>query len=243
MKQRDESGRHVGRVVGLWRYPVKSMAGEALTEAEVSWHGLAGDRRWAFVRDGVVGSGFPWLTIRQRADMSHYRPSLVEPGRPDESAVVVGTPSAVSYDIADPALAAELGGGVRLIKQDRGVFDTLPLSLITTQTVGRLAARVGARLEIQRFRPNVLVEATDEEAFAEDAWVGRVLRIGGLRMRVDKRDVRCVIVTIDPVTTERNPAVLRAIAQDRQGCLGVYGSTVEPGRIAVGDPVVIDSPA
>ena len=243
MKQRDESGRHVGRVVGLWRYPVKSMAGEALTEVEVSWHGLAGDRRWAFVRDGVVGSGFPWLTIRQRADMSHYRPSLVEPARPDESAVVVGTPSGVSYDVADPALAAELGAGVRLIKQDRGVFDTLPLSLITTQTIGRLAALVGARLEVQRFRPNVVVEASDGEAFAEDAWVGRVLRIGGLRMRVDKRDGRCVIVTIDPVTTERNPAVLRAIAQDRQGCLGVYGSTVEPGRIAVGDPVVIDSPA
>ena len=243
MKQRDESGRHVGRVVGLWRYPVKSMAGEALTEVEVSWHGLAGDRRWAFIRDGVVGSGFPWLTIRQRADMSHYRPSLVEPARPDESAVVVGTPSGVSYDVAAPALAAELGAGVRLIKQDRGVFDTLPLSLITTQTIGRLAALVGARLEVQRFRPNILVESTDGEAFAEDAWVGRVLRIGGLRMRVDKRDGRCVIVTIDPVTTERNPAVLRAIAQDRQGCLGVYGSTVEPGRIAVGDPVVIDSPA
>ena len=238
-----QNGRPVGRVVGLWRYPVKSMAAEPLAEVDVSWHGFAGDRRWAFVRDGVVGSGFPWLTIRQRADMSHYRPSLVEPARPDESAVVVGTPSGVSYDVAAPALAAELGAGVRLIKQDRGVFDTLPLSLITTQTIGRLAALVGARLEVQRFRPNVVVEASDGEAFAEDAWVGRVLRIGGLRMRVDKRDGRCVIVTIDPVTTERNPAVLRAIAQDRQGCLGVYGSTVEPGRIAVGDPVVIDSPA
>jgi uncharacterized protein len=53
-------------VVGLWRYPVKSMAGEALVAAEVSWHGLAGDRRWAFVRDGVVRSGFPWLTLRER---------------------------------------------------------------------------------------------------------------------------------------------------------------------------------
>ena len=76
MQQRDESGRRVGRVVGLWRYPVKSMAGEELSEVEVSWHGLAGDRRWAFVRDGMVDSGFPWLTIRQRADMGHYRPSL-----------------------------------------------------------------------------------------------------------------------------------------------------------------------
>ena len=243
MQQRDESGRRVGRVVGLWRYPVKSMAGEELSEVEVSWHGLAGDRRWAFVRDGMVESGFPWLTIRQRADMGHYRPSLAEPAGPDRSPAVVRTPAGVTYDVADPALAAELGPGVRLIKQDRGVFDTLPLSLITTQTIARLGARVGARLAVQRFRPNVLVEAADEEPFAEDAWVGRVLRIGGLRLRVDKRDGRCVIVTIDPVTLERDPAVLRAIAQDRQGCLGVYGSTVEPGRIAVGDPVAIDSQA
>ncbi|MFN2464119.1 MAG: MOSC N-terminal beta barrel domain-containing protein, partial [Candidatus Dormibacteria bacterium] len=56
--------RAVGRVAALWRYPVKSMAGEALAVADVSWHGLAGDRRWAFIREGQERSGFPWLTIR-----------------------------------------------------------------------------------------------------------------------------------------------------------------------------------
>jgi uncharacterized protein YcbX len=61
----------IGRVVGLWRYPVKSMAGEALDQVEVSWNGLAGDRRWAFVRDGMVRSGFPWLTLRERPEMGH----------------------------------------------------------------------------------------------------------------------------------------------------------------------------
>ena len=241
--QDSRNRRHVGRVVGLWRYPVKSMGAEELAEVEVSWHGLAGDRRWAFIRDGVVQSGFPWLTLRQRGDMSHYHPSLVEPARPDQSPAVVRTPSGVTYEVADPALAAELGPGVRVIKQDRGVFDTLPLSLITTQTIGRLGAMVGARLEVRRFRPNVLVESSGGEAFAEDAWVGCVLRLGEMRMRIDKRDGRCVVVTIDPVTTERNPAILRAIAEDREGCLGVYGSTVEPGRIVVGDAVVLESPA
>ena len=175
--------------------------------------------------------------------MWQYHPFFVEPLDPDKSPTRVRTPSGVEVDVADPALADELESDARVIRQGRGVFDTMPLSLITTQTIAGLAALVGARLEVQRFRPNVLVEAADEEAFAEDAWVGRVLRIGGMRMRVDKRDGRCVVVTIDPVTMERNPAILRAIAQDRQGCLGVYGSTVEPGRIAVGDPVVIDSPA
>jgi uncharacterized protein YcbX len=237
------NGMPVGRVVGLWRYPVKSMGGEALPEAEVSWHGFAGDRRWAFVRDGVVQSGFPWLTLRELGNMSHYRPTLVEPARPDKSPTVVRTPAGVTFDVVDPALGAELGPGVRPIRQDRGIFDTFPLSLITTRTIASLGAVVGAELDVRRFRPNILVEATDEAAFPEDAWVGCVLRIGGLRLRVDKRDGRCVVVTIDPVTTERTPAILRAIAQDRQGCLGVYGSAVEPGRVALGDPVVVDSPA
>lgn len=235
------NSRPVGRVVGLWRYPVKSMGAEALPEVDVGWHGLAGDRRWAFIRRGVARSGFPWLTLRERKDLNHYRPSFVEPARPDKSSTVVGTPSGALFDVADPALAAELySNEVRVIRQDRGIFDAFPLSVITTQTIGRLGEMVGARLDVQRFRPNILVEAAGEMPFAEDRWVGSVLRIGGMRMRVDKRDGRCVVITIDPVTTERNPAILRAVAGDRQGCLGVYGTTVEPGRVAVDDPVFIE---
>lgn len=238
------NGRHVGRVVGLWRYPVKSMGAEALAEVEVSWHGLAGDRRWAFIRTGVAQSGFPWLTLRERVDMSQYRPSFVEPALPDKSATIVRTPSGVTFDVADPSLGAELyPREARVIKQDRGIFDTFPLSLITTQTIARLGEMVGTRLDVQRFRPNILVETANEAPFAEDDWVGCVLRIGGMHIRVDKRDGRCVVITIDPVTAERNPAILRAVARDRQGCLGVYGSTVEPGRVAVNDPVIIESPA
>ena len=235
------SGREIGRVAGLWRYPVKSMAAERLDDVEASWHGFAGDRRWAFIRDGLVRSGFPWLTIREHPGMVHYRPSLRDPSRPDASLTVVHTPDGEEFDVVDPALAAELGDGVRVIKQNIGVFDTMPLSLITTQTVAGLGALVGAELDIQRFRPNLLIEATDDIAFPEDVWVGSVLRIGGMHMRIDKRDSRCVLVNVDPVTTKRDPAILRAIARERATCLGVYGSTVQPGRIAVGDPVLLDN--
>lgn len=236
--------RQVGRVAGLWRYPVKSMAGEALAEAEVSWHGLAGDRRWAFVQNRLTQSGFPWLTLRERRNMGHYRPSFADPDRPDKSTTMVQTPSGATFDVADPALGAELcPEGVRVIRQNRGVFDTLPLSLITTQTIARLGEAVGTRLDVQRFRPNILVEAAAGAPFAEDAWLGCVLRVGGMRMRVDKRDSRCVVITMDPVTMERNPEILRTVSRERQGCLGVYGSTVEPGRIALNDPVLIESPA
>jgi uncharacterized protein len=232
--------REVGRVAGLWRYPVKSMAAESVDEVDVSWNGFAGDRRWAFVRDELVRSGFPWLTIREHPALRHHIPSFAEPDRPDSSATTVRTPAGRKLDVTDPELASELGEGIRVIKQDRGVFDTMPLSLITTQTIAGLSDLVGANLEVQRFRPNLLVEAFVGDSFPEDAWVGSVLKVGGLRMRADKRDQRCVMVNVDPVTDERNAAILRAIAQERQTCLGVYGSTVEPGRVAVGDRVLLE---
>ena len=238
------NSRPVGRVVGLWRYPVKSMGAEVLPEVDVSWHGLVGDRRWAFIRSDVPQSGFSWFTLRERSDLGHYRPSFVEPDRPDKSPTIVRTPSGAVFDAADPALAVELcPGGMRVIRQDRGIFDTFPLSIITTQTVARLGEMVGTGLDVQRFRPNILVEATDAAPFGEDTWVGHVLRIGGLRMRVDKRDGRCVVITIDPVTTQRNPSILRTVARERAGCLGIYGTTVEPGRVAVNDAVLIESTA
>lgn len=215
------------------------MAAEELDCVEVSWNGLAGDRRRAFIRDGQVRSGFPWLTIREQPELAHYRPRFAEPDRPNASPTLVRTPSGGELDVADPALAAELGPGVRVIKQDRGVFDTMPLSLLTTQALLGLGRQVGTDLAVGRFRPNLVVDAPGGD-FPEDGWVGRVLRIGGLRMRVDQRDKRCVMVTIDPVTLLRNPAILRAIAQDRDARFGIYGSTVEPGRVAVGDPVELE---
>jgi uncharacterized protein YcbX len=232
--------RIVGRVAAVWRYPVKSMAAEPLDAAEVSWHGVAGDRRWAFVRGGTERSGFPWLTIRELPGMGLYRPRFAQPERPDGSATLVRTPGGAEMDVTDPALATELGHGARVIKQDRGVFDTFPLSLITMQAVAGLATLVGAPLDTQRFRPNLLIDAPDGGHFPEDAWVGSVLRIGEARVRVDKRDQRCVMVNVDPATSRRDPAVLRAIARERDACLGVYGSTVLPGIIRTGDEVALE---
>lgn len=152
------------------------------------------------------------------------------------------TPAGAELDVADPGLAEELRPqGARIIRQRRGIFDTFPLSLITTQTITRLGEMVGEPLDLRRFRPNTLVEAASNAPFGEDAWLGCVLRIGSLRMRVDKRDGRCVVITIDPETGARTPAILRAVAEHRQGSLGIYGTTVTPGSIAIDDSVIIES--
>jgi uncharacterized protein YcbX len=229
----------IGTLAGLWRYPVKSMAGEALAEADVGWHGVAGDRRWAFIRPDLERSGFPWLTLRERADMRAFTPRFAEPDRPDMSRTVVTAPDGDEYEITDPALRARLGDGVRVIKQDVGVFDDMPLSLISTRTIAGLEAITGRELEVQRFRPNLLVDPVGDAEFPEDGWLGAGLQIGEMRMRIDQRDPRCVIVTMDPETGDRDPSVLRRIAQERENCAGVYGTVVTPGRVAVGDTVTL----
>lgn len=241
MSIRNDQGRTVGRVVGLWRYPVKSMGTETLERVDVSWFGLAGDRRWAFVRDDAGQSDFPWLTIRQRSDMQRYLPAFAEPDRPDKSPTTVRTPAGRVYAVSDPELGDELyPSGARAIKQQRGIFDTFPVSIITTQTIANLGVAVGTRLDVQRFRPNFLVEADDAAPFPEDHWVGCTLRIGSLRLRVDKRDGRCAVITVDPVTAKRNPEILRTVVEERQGCLGIYGTTVEPGTVSRNDSVIVE---
>jgi uncharacterized protein len=238
-----QSEVRVGRLSEIWRYPVKSMAGESLPRADVSWQGLAGDRRWAFIQPGIPRSGFSWLTIRQQPRMWHYHPAFAEPGDPDRSPTIVHTPDGRELDVTDPRLAAELGDDLRLIKQDRGIFDSLPLSLITTRSIADLEGLLGlagGELDARRFRPNLLVEPYGGDDFPEDGWVGAVLRIGSMRMRVDRQDPRCVVITIDPDRLDSSPAVLRTVVQQRRTFLGVYGSTVTPGTVAVGDEVVLE---
>jgi uncharacterized protein YcbX len=212
------------------------MAAEPLRSVNVSWHGLAGDRRWAFVRPGMERSGFPWLTIREVPQLWQYQPRFTDSRNVETSEVVVETPAGREFEVADPAFAGGFGDGVRVMKQYSGVFDTFPLSLLTIQSVEQISASAGLPLTPARFRPNILIDAADDGAFPEDSWTGSVLRIGGLRLRVDQRDKRCVMVNIDPAALTSDTRVLRTIARERDARFGVYGAVVQPCNIAVGDP-------
>lgn len=234
------SQARAGIVSGLWRFPVKSMAGEPLAQADLSWAGLAGDRRWAFVRPDSQASGFPWHTIREFPQMSRHVARLSEPARADRSRVVVRTPGGDLYDVTDPRLAAELGAGVRVMRLDRGAFDAMPVSLISDSTVSALCELGGVPRDELRFRPNIVVTLDSGAPFEEDEWVGAVVRIGSALVRIDRRDSRCIIVNVDPATGARGSSLLRVIGASRSACAGVYGTTVRPGVIRAGDPVVVD---
>src|SRR5215208_5331904 len=169
------SARIIGRVARLCRYPVKSMSGESLETIDVDWNGFAGDRRWAFIRGDLVRSGFPWLTIRENPSMCRYDPRFLDADKPNTSVTMVRTPSGKELDVVDPSLASELGHNARVIRQDRGVFDAFPLSLLTTASVASLGASVGEVLDMRRFRPNLYIESSEGGDAPENAWLGEVL--------------------------------------------------------------------
>jgi len=111
--------------------------------------------------------------------------------------------------------------------------------LLTTNSVAALEALTGESLDPRRFRPNLFIESSDGGDTPENSWIGEVIQIGSMRMRIDKRDKRCVMINVDPSTTIKNPEVLRAVAQECDARFGVYGAPVIPGKVSVGDLVSI----
>ena len=237
--------RSVGTVEAVYRYPVKSMSAEPLEAAELDWYGVLGDRRYGFVQETNPGA-FPWLTIREVPAMTRYIARCSDDAERDAPTVV--TPDGRELAVTDAALADELahahGKPIRLVRTFRGLFDCFPVSLLSAQTVGELGDLAARALQPLRFRPTIVVDAADG-AFAEDAWVGRTLQFGAgddtPRVRIDVRDQRCMVINVDHVTAERDPAVLRAAAQHRDACVGVYGSVERPGVLRAGASVTLRS--
>jgi hypothetical protein len=241
----------VARIVALYRYPVKSMRGDQITGGRLYWHGLEGDRRYAFVR-GDDHSGFPWLTARQIMAMVRYVPAFSDPDRPRESPVTVRTPEGIVWPVESDELLEELAsayrgaGPIALMQLARGAVDSANVSLISTASVGAITTQAGVPAEARRFRPNIVVETLDGEPFGEERWVGRQVVVGerpdAPRIHLHRKDVRCMMINLNPETGRQDPAVLRTVVSTRDECAGIYGSVMRIGEIQVGDMIrVVDA--
>jgi uncharacterized protein YcbX len=236
----------VGRVESLWRYPVKSLGGGRAEEVFLGFAGVYGDRIYAFAIDAAP-AGFPFLTGRNRPEMLLYQAFYRYPDLawlPPNLAVDVRTPSGDIRAIDDSALAAELRGNVagevRLIRSDHAQADCRPISLISLQTVAQIGAEVGAVLDQRRFRANINVDLADLAGFGEDAFVGRVLRIGTTAVvAVTGRDPRCKMITIDPETAQLSPEIMRRVKNLHDGMAGVYGAVLVEGIVRAGDAITL----
>lgn len=243
-------GEPVGTIEALYRYPVKSMRGQAISTGRIWWHGLEGDRRYAFVR-GDTASNFPWLTARQIPELICYQPQFVDADDPADSAVQVRTPADATMPIDDPVLQAELahryGAPIHLLHLGRGTFDSMALSLFSRATLDQLGHSVPQAHDERRFRPNIVLHTSEPRPFIEETWMDALLTFGdradSARIRIKRRIVRCMIVNLDPQTAVQAPQVLRQIAQQRDTCAGVYALVDAVGSIAVGDTVYLRSEA
>lgn len=236
--------QYIGRVKAIMRYPVKSMRGETLQQAEIGWYGIDGDRRYAFVKSGDT-SYFPWLTGREVPEMVLHTPRYEDLTQLRTSPVTVATPGGAELALDSPDLLGELaaryGKPLHLIHLGKGCHDAMPLSFLSTATVEAFGQEAGLPLDPRRFRPNILVELVSGQPYDEDRWVGSTVRIGegedAARVQVNRRNKRCVMTNIDPETAERDPRVLKTVVRLRDECAAVYGSAEQPGVIRVGDPI------
>lgn len=233
----------VGMIRQLARFPVKSMRGEAMDSMQLTLQGFPQDRRYAFVQ-AASRSSFPWFTAREMPELLCYRTS-VDAADQAEAGVTVMAPSGQSWRVESEELRRELetrsGRALFLLRDHRGSYDAAQVSLISRQTVAKIADESGTPENPWRFRPNLLVDLTAGEAFQELNWVGRVLRLGAeARISVTETDQRCMMITLDPATAEPSPAVMRCVAQRHGQSAGVYAAVLTPGEVRAGDPVAIE---
>jgi uncharacterized protein YcbX len=108
------------------------------------------------------------------------------------------------------------------------------------QSANQLAEETGMPMDRRRFRANVYVDLGSAHGFAENEFVGRSLRIGSkVVVTILERDARCVMITLDPDTGEKTPAILKKVAQAHEGMAGVYGAVLVEGLLHKGDPVEV----
>ena len=236
--------KELGHVCELVRYPVKSMAGTLTESAFLGWHGLDGDRRFAFRRLGD-DSGFPWLSASRVAELLLYHPFGLDESTGEPLPTHVRTPAGTQMELWSAELQREvaerLGSSVELMKLKHGTFDEAPVSVISLATIAGIGGEAGVELDRRRFRANILLETSDREPFLEDGWVGGTLVFGNSEPRpavsVTARDVRCAMINFDPDTGQQDKRVLKTVVRLNQNHAGVYGTVVQTGTLRVGDPV------
>ncbi len=239
----------LAHIAELWRYPVKSMRGEQVDSLEVLQDGIAHDRRYAFVSSGAP-AGKPRLTGRERAALLRYSAYVSGNG------TSICTPDGRRFHVLDPALLTHLeqhlpqGHRITLEHEPTAApyTDVRPIAIVSTQTLAALSRAFGHAVDPRRFRANLVLTFTPDadaelttgnpDAFPEDALAGRTLQLGATcRLHLLERIPRCRVVTLDPNTTEPDPALMKHLDRHHNGRLGIYAKVVTPGPLNAGGMV------
>ncbi|GMK41887.1 hypothetical protein PCCS19_49460 [Paenibacillus sp. CCS19] len=244
---------YIGRITHLTRYPVKSMAGESLQRAPIAPYGLYGDRSHALIDNEKEGWD-SFITARQYPQMLGYTASLPDSGGTEAAfpPVRITAPDGRQLEWTDD-LIQELGGfpkrsiSLRSHRPDSKellAVDAGGLLLITNRSLRRIEERLGQPVDPRRFRANILIELDDAADEDEYAWVGSRLHLpDGTVLEVVEPCERCMLVTLDPDTHERNNAVLLAVKDVMDLKFGVYATVIQTGELSVGDKLYMEKAA
>ncbi|HEY6761421.1 MAG TPA: MOSC domain-containing protein [Baekduia sp.] len=237
-----------GTVTSLHRWPVKSLAGEDADALNLDPRGIAGDRAHALYD---VHKGRPRrLTVRQAPGMLRWQaayagcPGAALPSRDVPLPTVTAPDGTTTFAWDDPALPAalsdDLGREVKL-RRDLSLMQDLGNSiLVTTQaTLDAVARELDRDLDLRRFRTNVHLVLDGVDAYAEEGWEGRRLRVGDVELQLLHPCERCVIPTRDPDTTAKDPNILRWLTRHHRGLFGINARPRGDGTIRVGDQVAL----
>jgi uncharacterized protein len=235
----------MGTVRELWRYPVKSMAGERVDALRVDGRGAGGDRTHAVMHDHK-GARKP-LTAREAPRLLAWEARYpfnvgggVDPAHPPFA--IVTAPDGRSFRWGDPrlrhALANDLGRTVELARDVAGMQDLGRTLLVTTEASLRaLGEELSGPVDVRRFRPNLHLDV-DVPGWDDLTWEGRELAFaGGVRLRLLHPCERCAIPTRHPDTQVKWPGLLRYLHDAHEQNFGINARVITGGRIEAGEAV------
>lgn len=238
----------IGELLQIYRYPVKSFAGESLTRSKVEHYGLYGDRCYCFVDETKTGWD-RYITARQLPQMLSYHAELEE-GQSfdvlDYPPLKITAPNGQHHRWDEQLLREIQSYSKRTISMERHSLTTSDklavddgsMLIVTTQALQKLEQLLDMEIDARRFRPNFVI-ALHEPHIDEQFLLNKRLMIGSSQLEVDALCQRCSMITLDPDTLERNPSILRTVNQQMGLNFGVYASVSQSGEVNAGSGVYL----
>ena len=235
----------VGHIQEITRHPVKSFTGEQVQKTRVMDYGLYGDRSHAF-----KDKNGKFLTITQVPEMVRYQAAFSGEETLDQyPEIKVKTPTGQVLTWGGEAFHEEME---RLLNQEAttivyppghiplGAIEEENILLVSDASIGELTKLWGKELDGRRFRQNLVLSLVNKTPFLEEQWFGKRILIGNeVELEIKRYCERCMIITVDPSDSQRDPTLLKTVVKERNNHFGVYASVIKSGEIRVGDQVFL----
>lgn len=239
----------VGKVAGIFRYPLQSVGGEEVVAASFAPHGMPGDRAYA------IADLEQNCVAHASSAKKKYRPLiawraryLVEPRdgtAPAPIEIDFGDGTLRSDDNRiDQAISDRLGMQAALVVNDGTrvpkLYESSPCHLITSATLRRLQLEHPAGMFApSRFRPNLYLDCGDEVGFAEQGWMGCKVTVGDVVFEINEPCLRCALTTRAQGDLPDDPGILQTTARINKAIAGMYGAVKQAGFLRRGDAVLL----